>query len=438
MPTGQIVGDLDADGFDDLVMLAMDTSMPPNFLSPPVSAAYVFYGREDLPAVFRASSPDAVLRGQGFGMPALPQSPGAIGDLNGDGFADVVLGSLNAAYFLFGSDQRLAGELDIADAAVEWTFAAQGLSPVASSVHVAAAGDVQGDGLSDLALTLVTDWFVTELENGSGSSPIESTFLVAGRSGDGWPTGTFEPDWAQTVFSVEGAEQGGCSLQGVADLNGDGFSDLLLQAHRGPGQDPATARRLVSGGDDTATGMVEASEAGEPFNLPGRFLRALPDLDGDGSEELAWTDTLSTGRLYVTFGASELDATGIVLPDVTIVAEGMMTSAATVTDFDGDGTKDLMLIAGGTPEAPAGVYLIPIAGLRDAVGDVGLQDARLVLPLGNAEPNVDAPIGLALDAGGDVNGDGLDDLLITTIVSSAGPWGASEARLLLGGTGDLR
>jgi hypothetical protein len=431
MPTGQIVGDLDADGFDDLVMFATDTSMPIDLQRAPVTAAYVFYGREDLPAVLRASSPDAVLRGEGFSLPGQPRGTGAIGDLNGDGFADVVLGGLSAAYFLFGSEERLAGELDIVDAAVVWTFDEQGMSPVASAVRIAAVGDVQGDGLPDLALTTITEWHVTELDNGSGGSPIESTFVVAGREGE-WPSGTFEPEWAETVFAVEGAEQGGCALQGAADLDGDGFSDLLLQA--------GTERRLVRGGDDVATGMVEASEAGEPFFLPGRFLGALPDLDGDGSQEIGWTDLISTGRMYVTFGASGLSSAGLATPDIAVATAGM-SSAMTVTDFDGDGANDLMLVAGGTPEAPVGLYRIPTAMLADAAGDIELTDLRLVLQLADAGPVTNVAVGLGLDAGGDVNGDGIDDVLISTLAvtsPSSPPWGASEARLLLGGAGKLR
>jgi hypothetical protein len=115
----QIVGDLDGDGFDDFVLFALVEN--PFDLSPPVSAAYVFYGRANLPRVMDVTRADAVLRGAGFALPLPEFSAGASGDFDGDGLADLVLGSLDGAHFVFGSAERLFGDRELAEVGVHWS-----------------------------------------------------------------------------------------------------------------------------------------------------------------------------------------------------------------------------------------------------------------------------------------------------------------------------
>jgi hypothetical protein len=103
-----------------------------------------------------------------------------------------------------------------------------------------------------------------------------------------------------------------------------------------------------------------------------------------------------------------------------------------VTDFDGDGTLELMMLAGGAADPQFGLYLVPVDRLRE-LGAFDLGDARLVLSLRGSDPTTTAPMALGLDAGGDLDGDGIVDLLLTTLVPNPDPRSSSQVVLLVSG-----
>jgi hypothetical protein len=88
------------------------------------------------------------------------------------------------------------------------------------------------------------------------------------------------------------------------------------------------------------------------------------------------------------------------------------------------------------PRHRFGLYAFAVEGLRDA-GEVGLDRARRLLTLPGVEGSEASPVAFGLEAGGDVNGDGIEDRLIASITVRSTGLGHAHVKLLVGGA-DLR
>ena len=174
-------------------------------------------------------------------IPTVQQAIGPAGDVNGDGYADVLLA-------------------DPAGAGTELYWApgnGSGLGPIESlapSGDVTAVGDIDGDGFSDLLLHGI-----------SGSPP---TVLLGSAAGPSWSSAQLP--FGSVPTSVERATTG--------DVNGDGFDDLLVEATLWPDGAPAFGSHLFLG---TAAGLSPG-----PSWTGGFSARLIGDLDGDGLADL--------------------------------------------------------------------------------------------------------------------------------------------------------
>jgi hypothetical protein len=233
-------GDFNGDGFADVIVGAPDTNNE-------AGAAYVYFGG---PGTLFDPTPDIALHGNAAGD-RLGSSVGGAGDLNSDGFADLVIGAphvggeLGAVYVYLGKrDGALATR----------TLAAQSRS-LYFGLEVAAAGDIDGDGFTDLAVGM------NPSAGGSGS-----VFF-------GDATG------ALTVSSPLRALSVG-PIAGGSDVNGDGFADLLVS---GGGSSGAT---LHFGGPDRMAFGTLAAPYGEPDPGFGSSVALPGDVDGDGFDDV--------------------------------------------------------------------------------------------------------------------------------------------------------
>ncbi len=341
-------------------------------------------------------------------------APRVLGDINGDGYDDFVVTGTTANLFLGGP--RVDTDLDAADAAVRMDPAiCEGQPGLFTPL-----GDLDGDGFDDFG-------YLCRSESG-----YTGTFLnvYAGRA----RFTDFDLSQITSCLVSPSADQAITTVAGYAgDLNQDGYDDLVLGlAYDSSGE--AEAGRVVVhyGGStwwplDTSAADGDLSIAGWAGQHFGVLAENVGDLDHDGFDEIAIADAPSSGRqrLYLFAGAGR--ATSPLTADDAVAVLYSSTYeqglyAAFAGDLTGDGTDDLVLSDGyslfmATSESGAW-YLDGIMAPLDAVADVQYT-------LADDDPEWYHHVQLL--SGGDINGDGHDDLIV-------GTWGGHTTEALAYGS----
>ncbi len=307
------VGDLDADGFEDLIV---EWSRPE--LETDLEFGMrrtVIFGATTLPAVIDLESPGALgyrLRGKAPGEPHYAVTPPgwegswssaqgwdfadvkAAGDVNGDGKSDYALIRGDEAgpsylYIVLGSASRTDLVMNArAGRAIR-------VGPVSSVGRIARLGDFSGDGLADLAVSL--------------DAPLTSR-VIRGR------TATTDLGMSSAFQLINGELESGVP---AGDLNGDGLGDaaVRLQPDAAVGSVPRSA--VIFG--RTATTAILVPVPGGTFatglNLPAPALPLGGDWNGDGRPDLY----LPGGGVTFGYGAG-------IPPEVTDTTPPVLTNFA--------------------------------------------------------------------------------------------------------------
>jgi len=236
--------------------------------------------------------------------------------------------------------------------------------------------------------------------------------------------------------------------QHPGDADADGYSpcsgdcdDSDGSVHPDAGEGPLSRRDLdcdgaiptdLAGADYSFTGEAAGDYAGVSVAGPG-------DVDGDGLADVLvgaqGSDQQDTdaGQVYLVL-SRHLGTTGGELSDVdhTFVGARAQDNASLVSpagDVDGDGLADFLVAAPGseTGGEDAGEAYLVLGALVSAARTTVLSDVDHALVGETAGDRA----GQGLDSAGDVDGDGLDDILVAAPLHSAG-WGEGKAYLLLG------
>ncbi len=412
------VGDLDGDGFADFAVEGVQATNGVEFV-------HLRYGGP------RPTEPNGSFALEQGGARLLlgPFLRGAIeviqaaGDVDGDGFGDLLIGLVSCypaeasegAYLLYGGPERLSGVVPLEQVAVQLRDPREPLPSSESSCaieldpHLAALGDHDGDGFDD---------FVIADQRSSGPN---TAYLFYG-SRERLSAGASLLDASARLVT-----EGGLIPIATGDVNGDGTGDLILSVMAPAAGEPHSL--FVPGARQRHQGDVDPTSIGKelggllPFTtsgtgLPRPTLNSVvlspPDVDGDGLAELVLWSLEGPSRLF--YGQPGLFAAEVELAESVVLDNDadLLADLWFAGDRDGDGDAELLsrfyaglgniandvALLGGSRQRASGSWLFPVQAVLAANPASALGEEGRFLE--------------GVTIAGDLDGDGAGDLLTTS------------------------
>lgn len=372
-------GDMNGDGYADLIIGAPGAAAGNG-------AAYVYRGTSAGTGLIEAANISLA----GVSVERLGQSVSMAGDVNGDGYGDVIVGSPGHAANKGRVQVFRGGPSPLLDAAhLLWsrvgTVAGDRLG---AAVHT--AGDVNGDGISDLMLAAPD-------QAGMGAVSIfhGATDLL--------PT-TYQ--WSQLGTASNFL---GSSVSSAGDVNGDGYSDVIIGAPNGVSGGVGKAMLYLGSATGLSAAPVWTGTGENADDLYGNVVASAGDVNGDGYGDVlvgapGYPNYAWRGKLYLYLGSpSGLSAAPAWAKTGENVDDRFGYGASSAGDVNGDGYSDVLVGAYmfGEPTDHGKVYVFNGSS-------TGLPSVANWTAMGTSSSFYGATVSNA----GDVNGDGYDDVLV--------------------------
>jgi Ca2+-binding RTX toxin-like protein len=347
-------GDINGDGYDDLIVGAPNGDDGGRY----AGEAYVVFGsasgfgtvdgtgRSVIDLTFLTPSQGFIIQGDAP-LDFAGRSVSSAGDLNGDGYGDLIVGAgdgddggdgAGEAYIVFGSasgfgsvDATGRSVIDLTSLAPSQGFIIQGdTERDYTGSSVSSAGDINGDGFDDL---IIGAKFGDDGGNVAGEAYVVFGSAAGFGSVDG--TGRSVIDLTSLTpsqgFIIQGDlafDYTGYSVSSAGDINGDGFDDLIVGAWGGDGGGPNAGEAYVIFGSASGFGTVNATgrsvidltfltpsqgfiiQGDAPLDYAGRSVSSAGDINGDGFDDMIVGALVgddggsAAGEAYVIFGSA--------------------------------------------------------------------------------------------------------------------------------------